>query len=241
MYIRKEFKMPRVGQLNVSVARDESCKTGKLGAALCVAIPQYGEIVLDKHEVRDGRSYQYASIASIRRAIMLPNCSEGITIQHCLDTNENGDILITTVRHGEEYISSRSSVPWNQDQLEWKRNVTLRCRVHLEGLLGIVVEDAHEEHAVRPSSEQPEEPAEFQTAKASLSHCPTRQAAANILDMAHKKNFPPAQIKALKDIANERFPAAKEASSDKSNGSSGVKAKNAGGSRGRRTADAVRG
>ena len=231
--------MPKVGQLNISVARDESRKTGKLSAALCQAIPQYGEIVLDKTEVRDGRTYQYASIASIRRAIMLPNCSCGITIQHCLDTWENGDVLITTVRHEEEYISSRSSVPWNQDQLEWKRNVTLRCRVHLEGLLGIVVEDAHEEPAMRPANEQPEEPAEFQTAKASLSHCPTRQAAANIIDMAAKKNFPPAQMKALRDIANERFPVAKEANSDKSNGNGGTKTQNASSSRGRRTANAV--
>lgn len=133
--------MPQIGSFVMGIYRDESRTTSSLVAALCKAQLEYLPIELDEQGYRDGQSYKYASIHSIRRATLASNCKHGLIVNHIYGDTDKGECVTTVLRHESgEYMASTSPVPSRDDMQDSKANKTLLCRTHIEGLLGIVTE-----------------------------------------------------------------------------------------------------
>ena len=134
--------MPRIGNITVSVLREESSTTGALVEALCSAHPEFPPVSLDSEGRRDGHSYRYASISAIRRAVMPALCRHGIWMHHVYGESEGGDCVVTMLRHKTgEYITSTLRIPHLADVQERKAAMTLLCRTAIEGLLSISAEE----------------------------------------------------------------------------------------------------
>jgi hypothetical protein len=146
--------MPRIGNVCVSVLREESDHTGQLVEALCAAHPHFLPIALDCTGIRNGESYRYASIASIRRSVMPALAEQGLWLQHVYTDTERGEHVVTVLRHKtNEYITSSSLVPAIPDAQERKGVKTLLCRTHVEGMLSVITEedtDGKQEPGVSP-------------------------------------------------------------------------------------------
>lgn len=134
--------MPQIGNLMVSVYREESKHTSELIAAMCNAQPEFEPVVLDSKGYRNGQTYRYASIKSIRRATQQALAKHGLLCHHIYGHSDEGEYVVTVLRHvSGEYIASTLRVPAKDDVQESKAAKTLLCRTAIEGLLGIVTED----------------------------------------------------------------------------------------------------
>lgn len=135
--------MPKIGNITVSVLREESASTGNLIEALCAAHPEFPPIPMDQVGRReDGEEYRYASIASIRRAVMPALTRHGIWMHHVYGENESGEYVVTMLRHKTgEYITSTLRIPYISDVQAHKANRTLLCRTGIEGLLSVATEE----------------------------------------------------------------------------------------------------
>lgn len=133
--------MPQIGSFVQGIYRDESRYTAELVAALCQAALEYLPVELDEEGYRNGRSYKYASIHSIRRATLSANSKHGLLLNHVYGENDKGEYVTSVLRHTSgEYMASTSPVPLRDDVLDAKAAKTTLCRTHIEGLLGIVTE-----------------------------------------------------------------------------------------------------
>ena len=145
--------MPRIGNIAVSVLREESSTTGALVEALCSAHPEFPPVPLDSEGSRDGHSYRYASISAIRRAVMPALAKHGIWMNHLYGENEGGDYVVTMLRHKTgEYITSTLRIPHLADVQERKAAMTLLCRTAIEGLLSISTEEDTDAQSVAEHS-----------------------------------------------------------------------------------------
>jgi len=135
--------MPAIGSFCQSVYREESRNTGDLVAAVCSAQMEFGPIALDSEGTRNGQTYRYASIKSIRRAITPALCKHGLLCNHVYSTAGDGcEVVCTVLRHvSGEYMSSVLRIPHIDNVQDSKAAKTLLCRTSIEGLLGIVTED----------------------------------------------------------------------------------------------------
>ena len=134
--------MPRIGNIHVSVLREESESTGQMVQALCDAYPDFLPIPLDSEGRRDGQSYRYASIAAIRRCVMPALARHGVWMQHVYGSNDESTYVVTLLRHvSGEYLTSTLRVPEISDPQERKAQQTLLCRTSIEGLLSISTEE----------------------------------------------------------------------------------------------------
>jgi hypothetical protein len=133
--------MPQIGSFVMGIYRDESRTTSQIVAAMCKAVIEYLPIELDEDGYRDGQSYKYASLNSIRRGTLAANCKHGLVINHIYGDTDKGESVTTVLRHESgEYMASTSPVPQHDDMQDSKANKTLLCRTHIEGLLGIITE-----------------------------------------------------------------------------------------------------
>jgi hypothetical protein len=133
--------MPQIGSFVQGIYRDESRYTAELVAALCQAALEYLPVELDEEGYRNGRSYKYASIHSIRRATLSANSKHGLLLNHVYGENDKGEYVTSVLRHTSgEYMASTSPLPRREDVQDAKAAKTLLCRTHIEGLLGIVTE-----------------------------------------------------------------------------------------------------
>ena len=152
--------MPRIGNITVSVLREESAATGNLIEALCAAQPEFPPIPLDSDGFRDGHSYRYASISAIRRAVVPALAKHGIWMNHVYGENEGGDYVVTMLRHKTgEYITSTLRIPHISDVQDRKGAMTLLCRTAIEGLLSISTEEDTDASDVQSDEPQDAEPA----------------------------------------------------------------------------------
>jgi hypothetical protein len=134
--------MPQIGNLMVSVYREESKHCSELIAAMCAAQPEFEPVVLDSTGYRNGQKYRYASIKSIRRATQVALAKHGLLCHHIYGHSDEGEYVVTVLRHvSGEYIASTLRIPSKDDVQESKAAKTLLCRTAIEGLLGIVTED----------------------------------------------------------------------------------------------------
>lgn len=134
--------MPQIGNLMVSVYREESKFVGELIAAMCAAQADFLPVSLDCHGSRHGEVYRYASIKSIRRATQAALSAHGLVIHHVYGHNDEGEYVVTVLRHiSDQYICSTLKIPPREDAQDHKAVKTLLCRTAIEGLLGIVTED----------------------------------------------------------------------------------------------------
>ena len=134
--------MPQIGNLMVSVYREESKHLGDLIAAMCAAQTEFLPVTLDCDGYRDGQVYKYASIKSIRRSTQAALAKHGLLIHHVYGHSDEGDYVVTVLRHAsDQYICSTLRIPPRDDVQERKAAMTLLCRTAIEGLLGIVTED----------------------------------------------------------------------------------------------------
>lgn len=142
--------MPRIGNIVVSVLREESATTGEIVSALCLAYTEFPPIVLDSVGFReDGEAYRYASISSIRRAVMPALTKHGVWMHHVYGENERGVYVVTLLRHKSgEYLSSTLAVPRIDNLQDSKAAKTLLCRTCIEGVLSIVTEEDTDAQAV---------------------------------------------------------------------------------------------
>lgn len=134
--------MPQIGNLSVSVYREESKTTGELTDAVCKASPEFAPVALDSTGYRGGRSYRYASIKAIRRATQPSLSKYGLWLHHIYGNNNEGTYVVTVLRHRSgEYMTSTLLVPPRQDIQEQKAAMTMLCRIATEGLLAICTEE----------------------------------------------------------------------------------------------------
>lgn len=134
--------MPQLGRLTLSVYREESQHTDELIDAFCQAQAAFLPVSLDKTGYRNGQSYKYASIASIRRSTQTALAMHSLMCHHVYGHNDEGEFVVTVLRHKSgQFISSTLRIPERVDAQEAKAIKTLLCRTAIEGLLGIVTED----------------------------------------------------------------------------------------------------
>ena len=134
--------MPTIGRLTVSVYREESQHTDELIEAFCLAQAAFLPVMLDKKGYRNGQSYRYASIASIRRSTQAALAMHSLMCHHVYGHNDEGEFVVTVLRHKSgQFISSTLRIPERVDPQEAKAIKTLLCRTAIEGLLGIVTEE----------------------------------------------------------------------------------------------------
>jgi hypothetical protein len=134
--------MPQVGNLMVSVYREESKHLGDLIAAMCAAQAEFLPVALDCDGYRNGDAYKYASIKSIRRSTQAALSKHGLIVHHVYGHSDEGDYVVTVLRHtSDQYICSTLRIPRREDAQDQKSVMTLLCRTAIEGLLGIVTED----------------------------------------------------------------------------------------------------
>lgn len=150
--------MPQIGNLMVSVYREESKHTGELTSAFCKAQQEFTPVVLDCEGRRGGESYRYGSIASIRRSTQSALAKHGLMCHHVYGSNDEGSYVVTVLRHTSgEYITSTLRIPHRDDVQEQKAAMTLLCRTALEGLLGVVAEEDDDGASVSSAAVDPEQ------------------------------------------------------------------------------------
>jgi len=156
----------KIGNLTVSMYREESPATGKIVAALCAAHPEFPRIQFDSTGWRDGESYRYASIAAIRRAVMPVLARNGVWMQHIYGESDSMPWVTTILRHTSgEYLTSTLRVPQIADIQERKAAMTLLCRTAIEGLLSIATEEDSDGQGVQDVGVEQAEPVDPATQK----------------------------------------------------------------------------
>lgn len=149
--------MPKIGNISVSLYREESDTTGKIVEALCAAQADFPVIQMDSTGFRDGESYRYASIGAIRRGVVPVLARHGIWMQHVYGESEGSAWVTTILRHKSgEYLTSTLRIPQIGDIHERKAAMTLLCRTAIEGLLSISTEEDKDARGV-DAIEQPQE------------------------------------------------------------------------------------
>jgi len=179
--------MPTVGSITLSAYREESPQTDKLIADLCDAQMMFLPVTLDKEGIRNGQTYRYASIESIRRSTQAALAMKGIITPHIYGYGESGEYVTTTLRHvSGQYIASTSPIPRSPDPRELKSNKTTLCRTHLEGLLGIVTEEDDDSQSVTVPAYDDRTLRDMANARAKIMQATTRDEVAAVLDRAAK-------------------------------------------------------
>jgi hypothetical protein len=158
---------------------------------LCAAQPEYLPIELDETGYRDGQSYRYASINSIRRSTLAAHSKHGLLVNHVYADNDKGEYVTTVVRHvSGEYFASTSPIPVIADVQERKANKTLLCRTHIEGLLGIITErddDGASVNGARDADRKAEWEANLRMCKASIQSATTNNKVAHYETLAKQR------------------------------------------------------
>ena len=127
----------------LSCYKEESESTAEITKALCAAAPGFLPIILDAEGTRDGISYRYATLGSIRRSVGASLWANGVFMNHEYSEKADGAEYVTTnLRHiSGEFLSSTSPVHYYPDAQEHKARKTMTCKTHVEGLLSITVEE----------------------------------------------------------------------------------------------------
>lgn len=134
--------MPRIGNLVVSVYREESATTGSLTEALCAASLEFLPIELDSEGVRDdGTPYRYASVRAIRAATQAALSRHKVWINHVYGEDERGRYMTTVMRNNtNEWIASTMRVRAFAEVKDESAYQGLLIRKSLEGILAVVTE-----------------------------------------------------------------------------------------------------
>lgn len=209
--------MPKIGNITVSMYREESETTGKIVEALCVAQPDFPAIQMDSTGFRDGESYRYASISAIRRAVVPVLARHGIWMQHVYGESGEHPWVTTILRHRSgEYLTSTLQVPSISDIHERKAAMTLLCRTAIEGLLSI----SSEEDTAAIDIEMVEQPADvdsetrqkwnrnFGLAAVAVSLAPDDDTLSRYVAVAEKRvasgDMPPDAVERIKELCESR-------------------------------------
>lgn len=134
--------MPKIGNLVMSVYREESASLANYHKALCAASAEFLPVALDQTGYRGGKSYRYASLRSIRRATQPALTKHSLFLNHVYAHSDHGEFVVTILRHvSGEFVTSTLRISERSDPQEQKAERTLACRTATEGLLAICTEE----------------------------------------------------------------------------------------------------
>lgn len=134
--------MPKIGQFVMSVYREESATLLKYHEALCAASAEFLPVVLDLTGTRNGKSYRYASLRSIRRATQPALIKHGLFLNHVYAHTDQGEFVTTVLRHiSGEFVTSTRFIAPRSDMQEQESERTLACKSSTKGLLAICTEE----------------------------------------------------------------------------------------------------
>lgn len=234
--------MPKIGNITVSMYREESEATGKVVEALCAAQADFPPIQMDSTGIRDGESYRYASISAIRRGVVPVLARHGIWMQHVYGESEHAWVT-TILRHKSgEYLTSTLRIPPIHDIHERKAAMTLLCRTAIEGLLSISTEedtDASDVGVVEQQSEVDGATKEkwarnFGLAAAAVALAPDDATLTKYVSVAEKRvasgDMPPDAVERIKELCESRSRELKEKADVGAEGTAGSEGPDAAGS-----------
>jgi hypothetical protein len=117
----------------------QSENTADLATALAKAQGQMEPAKYDK--VNPHFKSKYASLAAVLEAVRKPFAANGLSYTQVMECRDGGLVLVTTLRHGGQWIASEYPLPIGVRPQEFGSALTYARRYGLSTIAGVVADD----------------------------------------------------------------------------------------------------
>lgn len=174
--------------------------TKNIYTALCAAQAGMGTVV--KGATNPAFKTKYADLADVVAVVVPALSAQGIAMYHCMDRDESGLVMRTTLAHGESGTFIHCDVPLlvdRQNMQGMKSATTYAKRIGIESLTGVAPSDDDDGNAAAAAAprQEPRQPAKPQEQSHAAQEAKARLLSAPDVDqLAHVWKNLPAELKA---------------------------------------------